>query len=254
MIQRHSRAAGLAAWMFIACSRAWAGGDFAIAPLRVDLGPGARSAAITVTNEGKERLNFQLDAKEWTQDAAGKDQYAETSELIFFPRLMSVEPGQEGIVRVGVKAAPAATEKSYRLFIEELPGLQRRPEGNGAVVNVLIRFGVPIFAAPIQPQDALAIESVEVKNGVVAVTARNAGNRRQVIQGVHLKGADRAGASVYGLDIADRQLLAGAARTYTASIPPEQCQNIAVLSIEVKTDKLSETRSLDVTRAMCPGR
>ena len=57
---------------------------------------------------------------------------------------------------------------------------------------------------------------------------------------------------MYGLDIADRYLLAGILKSYTSDPHREQCQKIAVLAVEIKTDKLTEQRKLDVTRAMCP--
>jgi len=238
-------------WIFLTCAQALAG-EFAVNPVRLELGTAARSAAITVTNEGNEKLSFQLQALEWSQDAAGKDQYKDTSDLIFFPKLMSVEPGQEAIVRVGLKLPSAGTERTYRLFIEELPGPRKAPQGAGAQINFLIRFGVPIFAAPVKPQDGLAIERFELKNGVIELAASNTGNRHQVVKGVHLKGTDSAGNAVFALDIADRYLLSGTRKSYTSSLTAEQCRRIAILAVEFKTDKLSEMRSLDVARAMCP--
>lgn len=252
MTHRYRRALVAACWTFLACAQALAGGEFAVSPLRVDLGPKARSAAVTVTNEGKEKVNFQLQAMEWTQDAAGKDQYAETQDLIFFPKILSVEPGQEGIIRVGLKTGPAAVERSYRLFIEELPGLVKPPPGSSAHINVLIRFGLPIFSAPIKPEDGIAIETLELKKGVVSFAARNTGNRRQVVRGLHLRGADASGEAVYSLDLADRYILAGVVKPYTTTLTGAQCQKIAVLAIEMKTDNLSDMRKLDVDRAMCP--
>lgn len=252
MTHRYRRALAAACSLYLACAQALAGGEFAISPLRVDLGPKARSAAVTVTNEGKEKLNFQLQAMEWTQDAAGKDQYAPTSDLIFFPKIMSVEPGQEGIVRVGLRTGAAATERSYRLFIEELPGLVKPPPGSSAHIDVLIRFGLPIFSAPIKPEDGIAIETLELRKGVLAFAARNTGNRRQVVRGLHLRGVDSSGEPVYSLDLADRYILAGVLKPYTTTLSAAQCQKISVLSVEMKTDKLSDMRKLDVTRAMCP--
>lgn len=238
-------------WTISACAQALAG-EFSVNPIRVELGPAARSAVITITNEGNEKLNFQIQGMEWSQNAAGKDEYKETRELIFFPRIMSVEPGQEGVVRIGVKAQATSTEKTYRLFVEELPGAQKAPQTAGAQINFLIRLGVPIFAAPSRPQDGLAIEGFELRNGLVALSATNTGNRHQVVKGVRLKGTDSTGNAVYGLDIADRYLLAGTRKSYTTAIAAEQCRRIAVLAVEVQTDKLSETQKLDVTGAMCP--
>ncbi|MDB5745026.1 MAG: csuC [Polaromonas sp.] len=237
--------------VFFACAQAFAG-EFTVNPVRLDLGPAAKSASVTVVNEGTEKLNFQLQAMDWAQDAAGKDQYSETNDLIFFPKLMSIEPGQEAVVRIGLKTGAAATERTFRLFIEELPGLVKKPEGNGAQINFLIRFGLPIFVAPIQHQDGLAIETLELKNGVVSISARNTGNRHHVFKSLRLEGLDSAGKPVYGFDIADRYLLASTRKSYATTISAKQCLSIAVLGIEIQTDRLTETRKLDVARSMCP--
>jgi fimbrial chaperone protein len=250
MTHRICRLAGAALLTFFSCAQVFAG-EFTVNPVRIDLGTTARSAAITVANEGKEKLNFQIQAMDWAQDAAGKDQYNETRDLIFFPRIMSVEPGQEAVIRVGLKSGAAASERTFRLFIEELPGVVKKTEGNSAQINFLVRFGLPIFAAPIQPRDGLAIEGLELKDGVITVAARNTGNRHQVYKSMRLEGTDFSGNRVYGLDIADRYLLAGILKSYTATLTPEQCRNIAVLGIEITTDRLTETRKLDVSRAMC---
>ena len=197
-------------------------------------------------------MNFQLEAMEWTQDATGKDLYAGTRDLIFFPKIMTLEPGEEGIVRVGIRPGTLTTVKTYRLFIEELPGAKKEPQTSGAQINFLIRFGVPIFSAPSQPQDSLDIETLGMRKGAFELAVKNTGNRHQIVKGVQLKGLDAAGNQVYSLDIADRYLLAGTRKSYTSTIGGEQCQKIAVLAVEVKTDRLSEIRKLDVTRAMCP--
>lgn len=239
----------LAGWLFLAC-RVFAS-DFIVNPVRLELGAQAKSAAVTVTNDGTEKLSFQIQGMDWTQDENGKDRYTESRDLIFFPKLMSVEAGQEAIIRVGLRNPATSDEKTFRLFIEELPGVVKKPEGNAAQINFLVRFGLPIFAAPLQPRDGLAIEVMDVKNGSIALAARNTGNRHQRFQSIRLEGTDAAGNKTYGLDIADRYLLAGALKSYTATLTPEQCRSTAVLGLEIVTDKLTEKRKLDVSRAMC---
>ena len=227
-------------------------GEFSVNPIRLELGASARSGVIAIKNEDQQKLGFQIEAKEWTQDAAGKDQYADTDALIFFPKIISVEPGVTGLIRVGVKAATVPTEKTYRLFMDELPGVAKRLEGNGAQINVLIRFGAPVFVAPLKPQDSLDIESFDLTKGYVNISAKNTGNRHQVVQGIELTGIDAGGNEVYALTLADRYLLTGSAKAYTAAIPADKCAKITQLSLEFKTDKLSVARKLGVSRAMCP--
>ena len=226
-------------------------GEFSVNPIRLDLGVSARSGVIAIKNEDPQKLGFQIEAKEWTQDAAGKDQYTDTDALIFFPKIMSVEPGETGLIRVGAKATAVPTEKTYRLFIEEMPGATKKLEGSGAQINVLIRFGAPVFVAPLKPQDSLDIESFGLIKGNVTISAKNTGNRHQVVQGIELTGIDAGGNEVYALTLADRYLLTGSAKTYSAAIPADKCAKITQLSLEFKTDKLSVARKLGISRAMC---
>jgi len=232
------------------CGSAGAG-EFIVSPVRLELGSTTRSGAITVRNEGKDMLSFQLEAMEWRQDGDGKDQYVETQELVFFPKIMSVGPGQEALIRVGAKTPLVQREKTYRLFIQEMPAPAPAPS-NGAQVNFLIRFGAPIFVVPVKAQDSLAVDSLGLVKGTVHIATRNSGNRHQVVQGVHLKGADAAGAEIFTLTLADRYLLAGTAKTFSATVPPQQCARLTSLSVEVRTDRLSTVRQLDVDPTMCP--
>ena len=226
-------------------------GEFSVNPIRLEFNPTTKSGVIGIKNEGSTKLGFQVQAMEWTQDAAGNDQYAVTSELIFFPKIMSVEPGEDGIIRVGIRNTVVATEKTYRLFIEELPGPSQTPEARGAQISMLVRFGAPIFVTPMKPQDNLELEGLEFVKGVLTFTAKNTGNRHQVVQGIQLKGSDTRGNEVYSLTLADRYLLTGTTKSYTTTIAADQCAKIASLAIEFRTDKRSVPRKLDITRAMC---
>jgi fimbrial chaperone protein len=230
-------------------------GEFSVSPIRLELGAALRSGVITVRNEEKEKLSFQLQAMEWTQDEAGKDHYEPSDDIVFFPKLMTIEPGQEGIVRVGAKRALLPTEKTYRLFIEELPGPPKPADPSApaaARINVLVRFGAPIFVTPATPQDGLDIQQLTLVKGSLRVSAKNTGNRHQIVQGVKLRGTDGNGQEVYALSLADRYLLSGTTKSYTTSIAAEQCAKIVELFVEFATDKLNVKRKLEVSRAMCP--
>ena len=241
-----------ALWCSLLVSVPSRAGEFSVNPIRLELGVSVKSGVIAVKNEDKQKLSFQLQAMEWTQSADGKDQYADTPDLLFFPKILSIEPGEEGLIRVGTKTPVVVTEKTYRLFIEELPDGSKRPEGSAAQINVLIRFGAPVFVTPPKPQDSLDIESFHLTKGVVTIAAKNTGNRHQLVQGVDLRGTDSAGQQVYALTLADRYLLAGTAKSYTTFITSEQCVKISSLVLEFKTDKVSASRKLDISRTLCP--
>lgn len=187
----------------------------------------------------------------WTQDSDGKDVLTETPDLVFFPKILSVDPDQEGLIRIGTKAATVPVEKAYRLFIEELPDTVKLPDGNAAQINVLIRFGAAVFVAPLEFRDSLDIERFVISKGIMTITARNSGNRHQMVQGIKLKGTDTAGKEVYGLTLGDRYLLAGTAKSYTTTLAPDLCAKLVGLKFEFKTDRLATSRKLTVARDMC---
>jgi fimbrial chaperone protein len=147
-------------------------GEWRVTPIRIDLGKDAKSGAVTVFNESDERLQVQMNAMEWTQDAEGKDQYTDTGDILFFPRIMIFDRRGERILRAGIKLPPGGKEKTYRLFIEEIPE-PRQTEG--ARVAIAIRFGVPIFVKPVKEDLRGEVGNLSMTGGVVAAVARNSG-------------------------------------------------------------------------------
>ena len=125
-----------------------AAGNFGVSPIRVELDRNGKTGAITVSNDDTDALRVQIRLFEWTQDAAGKDQYRESEDLLYFPNLMALEKNEQKLVRVGLRTPAAAQEKTYRLFVEELPGPPSPGTASGARVALRVRFGVPIFLKP----------------------------------------------------------------------------------------------------------
>src|SRR5208283_2977550 len=127
-------------------------GLFGISPIRLDLDRQSKTDSITISNDEAERkLDMQAKLFEWTQNEKGEDVYVESNDLVFFPRIFSIDPQDKRVMRVGLKVPATATEKAYRLFIEELPP-PRDPEKTGTQVLFVLRFGVPIFIRPDKEQ------------------------------------------------------------------------------------------------------
>lgn len=226
-------------------------GQFAIHPMRLELGGSIRSGALAVRNDDKVPLSFQVRAMKWTQDEAGQDHYEAADDLIHFPRLMTLQPGQEGVVRVGLRQSQVTVEKAYRVFIEELPGAAPAPSG-GPQVRVLVRFGAPVFVKPANPSSRLELEALEQADGWVRWTLRNTGNRHERFQGIDLAGLDAQGNKLYTGRFEDRYLLAGQARHFSSPAPPELCPRLVQWALEIKTDGARLERRLDRGTPSCP--
>jgi fimbrial chaperone protein len=228
-------------------------GSWRVTPIRVELDARARSATVTVINEGDEPLHLQVKAFEWTQDEKGDDQYHETDDLIFFPKLLEVRPNDARILRVGLKAPAVARERTYRLFLEEIPASREPREERSAEVTITLRFGLPIFVKPVKEEPKGTLEGVTLSNGQLNVVVRNVGNTHFFIESISVRGRDANGREVYTQDLNGWYLLGGATRTYTVKVPADVCPKLNRLDVGVKTDRFEMKGGLDVRAGMCTG-
>ena len=207
---------------------------------------------MTLKNVGSDRLSFQLRAMEWKQDDVGKDVYVDTSDVIFFPRILTIEPSEERIIRVGVKVIPAAEERAFRLFIEKLPEVSSEPIMPGAHLNIIFRFALPIFVEPAVHQPKGEIARATLAKGEVTLVLKNLGNEHyRVDDGVVIKGVTGQGDQVFNHTFPDRYVLAGITKRYVTTIPPATCDELATLEVSAKTEQFTLAQSLKVDAAMC---
>ena len=223
-------------------------GDWRVTPIRIDLGPQAKSGAVTVSNGPAERLELQLSASEWSQDAEGKDRYEETSDLLFFPKMLLIDPSQEKIVRAGIRVPAAAREKAYRLFLTEIPA---RGESKGASVAIAIRFGVPVFVHPLKEEPRGYITELAADNGVLSFRVSNDGNVHFVVQSILAVGKDAKGAETFRKEVSGWYLLPGVSRAHTVEIPAEGCPGTARIELQLRTDRFPLSGTLEATPKAC---
>lgn len=226
-------------------------GQWRVAPVRITLEGAAKSSVITVTNEGNDTIHLQCKAMEWTQDAEGKDVFQETKDLVFFPRILMLSKGDQKIVRTGIRVPAASREKTYRLFIEEIP--QPKQNASGATqLTVAIRFGVPIFARPVKQEPGGEIVSASQHKGGFSAVVKNTGNLHFRITEILVRGRNAKGDTTFSEKLPGWYLLADATRRYTASIPPEMCAATDQVDITINTDtNMTLNRQLNVDKAGC---
>lgn len=226
-------------------------GEFSVSPIRLALGGAVRSGALTVRNEDKVPLTFQIEGLSWRQDESGQDVFEPAPELVFFPRLLRLEPGHEAVIRIGTRQALVPLEKAYRLFIEELAA-PAAAEVAAHQVKFLVRFGAPVFVRPIQPSRKLTVESFGTSAGQAHWTLRNEGTQHERFEHIRLRGLDAAGAELFVRELSDRYLLAGHSRRAAIEIPPDQCGRLARLALEVQAEKSEVRRNITLGATPCP--
>lgn len=230
--------------------------NFGVGPMMVELGNAAKTGLVKISNIDASPLQLQVRLFSWTLGAQGESLYEESDDLVFFPHLLEIQPKEERLIRAGIKQPATDKEKSYMLFIEEIPQSQKRTledeslaaSAKGMKVAVAVRFGVPVFVLPVKPEFNAEVSHIALDKGVLALTVKNTGNTHLVIPEIQLKSEGKFTKSVIGGTI-----LSGSARDYRIAIPDDSCNTIGQLDIVVKTrtEKLEPKAVFKIDKALC---
>lgn len=230
--------------------------DFQVQPTTMDLGGSVKSGAFSVINNGKDKIDFQVSVKEWKQDEKGKDVYEDTKEIVFFPKVMSVEANSQRAVRIGLKAPPSPKEKTYRLFVEEIPTPKKMQDVDvdkkiKAGVTIAFRFAMPIFVKPLKPQESYVIDKIEMSKGAVKAVVKNNGNVHVKLRAVNFSGKAADGKELYSKEIAGWYILNGLSVPYEADVPKDICGKLATIDVSSQTETGKVNGTLNVQNNMC---
>ena len=221
--------AWLAVALCVAVGSAHAG-SFQVNPIRVDITKGATNAAITLRNDGDESIVVQSSIVGWSQDS-GQDAYAPTSEALVTPPIMTVAPGAEQIVRVGLRrGADPQRELTYRLYLQEVPP---PPKPGFTGLQVALRVGLPVFVAPVAAAIRRLEWSAQIRPDGIALTAQNTGNTHVQVTDFELRLP--AGEPV-AHESSLAYVLAGERRTWTLSVPADRVKSARELRLKAFTD------------------
>jgi fimbrial chaperone protein len=226
---------------------------FNVNPVQVFLSASASSTLLTVTNESPETLRFQITVFSWNQNEKGQIKLEPTSDIVFFPALLSLAPKEEKKVRVGATVSVGSVEKTYRIFFEELPPLVKPKEGppKSASVQVLTKMGIPIFIAPAKLSASGAIQDIAVKQGTLSFKVANTGNAHFTVQAVRVKGLAEGGQPIFDRQAEGWYVLAGGVRLYEMPTTKEDCARMKKVAVEAQTDRETLSAAADVPPGAC---
>jgi fimbrial chaperone protein len=221
---------------------------FSVNPTQLFLAGRTTSTLLTVRNDSKEPLRFQLSVFEWRQSATGEIELTPTSDVVFFPALLTLNAGEERRVRVGTTVTPGAVEKTYRIFVEELPP-PADPDG-GSGVRVLTKMGMPIFVRPAKESSAGTLGTVAMEQGAVNFSIRNTGTVHFVPEKITVRGKGADGQVVFQEDVAGWYILAGGHRDFSVALPAADCSRVSSIAVDVAFGQTALTESLQ-TKGAC---
>lgn len=227
-----------------------AAATFSVDPTQIRLSAQVPSALLTIRNDSAEPVRMQLAAFAWDQSPGGDMQLQRTGDIVFFPALFTLAPGQERRIRVGTTASFAATERSYRLFLEELPpDPSGAPPGSG--VQMLTKISLPIFLRPGTATAGAALGDVGLARGVLSFRVLNTGTVHFTPDAVRVRGVGARGEPVIDRQIDAWYLLAGGSRLFTLGVPTPECDRVRSFAIDVTVNGTVLSERLETPGGTC---
>ena len=209
--------------------------SFNVSPLKIVLSGKSSSALLEITNQSAESLRLQLSVSAWDQSPSGEILLGPTDDVILFPPLLTVEPGELRKIRLGAVTTRGAAEKTYRVVLEELPAMKSSSTGGGQV-RVLTRMTIPVFFEPSKVVSSGQIEGLTMRNATASFEIHNTGNTHFMPQHIRLTGEGAGGQAVAKHEISGWYILAGGVRRFDVSLSPADCRRLKSLTVEAQTE------------------
>lgn len=232
---------------FLAHSSSFAG-SFKAIPIKLFVDEKSKTAVLRIINQGDDKVTIQLDAKSWRQDVAGKDVYEDTGDIIFFPKIANIEKGEDRIIRIGYKGKQEVREKTYRLFMQELPVAK---PGEMAL-KFAVTMSIPIFVGP--ENEAITdwtAEPAGFSEESLRVKVANKGNSHIIVNKIKAIGFDETGKEVFSRDTTGWYALAGITKIFSVTITQEECLKVKTMAVRTEVEKNGRSFTLNVDREMC---
>jgi fimbrial chaperone protein len=207
-----------------------------VSPVQISLTRETPKALLTLRNGNEGVARFQVSVFAWDEDPLAGMKLGKTEDIVFFPAVFSVKPGETHNVRVGAAVPFSAIEKTYRVFVEELPPAEKASEPK-STVRVLTRVGVPIFMEPDKALERLVLGPVRAQKSTVAAEVRNEGNVHERVNSFQAEGLDEAGKRVFEGQVQGWYVLAGGRKPYQVEVPRDACARVRKVVVTVKTQR-----------------
>jgi fimbrial chaperone protein len=224
--------------------------SFTVNPTQIYFSGRTVSALLTLRNESTEPLRFQLSAFSWDQNEHGEMQLQPTEDVIFFPTLLTLGPKEERKVRVGTTTAFGPVERTYRIFVEELPSAEPSTQ---AGVRVLTKMGIPVFLRPAKMVAEGGLQDLRVTDGTFSFKLRNSGNVHFVPQRVRVRALGPTNNLLFERELAGWYVLAGGTRIFDLELPKSDCSGISSLAVDVQIGGTALTDQIVAPPSACSG-
>jgi fimbrial chaperone protein len=223
---------------------------FTINPTRLMLSARSTSALLTIQNDGPTPIRLQVTTHAWAQSPAGQMELGSTEDVVVFPTLLTLQPGERRKVRVAVMAAPGDVERTYRVFLEELPPVAS-PGSQGVAVQMLTRVGIPVFLQPAKVTNRAVLGPATFEGGELKFRVDNVGTTHFVPDAIHVQGLSATGETVVDKSVDGWYILAGDQREYDLQLGSADCGRVRSVLLQVRVGDIALERRLNTPAGTC---
>ena len=227
---------------------AWSGA-FKVTPIKVFLEAKTKTTSFTITNEGEEPITVEISAMSWGQGETGEDRYDATKDLVVFPKVVTLNKGEERLIRLGNQSrASGEREATYRIFAKELPVTKPGEIG----LRMALQMSIPVFVAPLKQKKKHEILDSQLSDGKIAFTIRNDGNAHLQVGKILATGLNEGGVEVFSKEASGWYVLAGKSRRFAIEVSREECLRAKRIRIEADVEKTKAQSTFEVSTDRCP--
>ena len=220
---------------------------FTVDPTQIFISGRTGSTLLTLRNESTDAIRFQLSVFAWDQSVSGEMKLEATDDIVFFPSLLTLGPGETRRVRVGLATKLGAVEKTYRIFVEELPPADPSTSG----VRVLTKMGIPIFLRPPKEQASAALSGLGREENRFRFTLANTGTVHFVPQEITVRGVAGSDAA-FTQQLQGWYVLAGGRREFDMALPDTQCAQLTAIIVDIRLGSSTLQERLQTPGGVCP--
>ena len=227
------------------------GSTFRVSPMALDLTSKTTSTLLTITNDTTREIRFEVTAVKWDQDERGELQLSPAGDAItFFPKLLSLAGGASRTIRIGTKAdAFGPTERSYRIFVEELPDNSAPPDKG--TVAIRTKLGIPVFLKPAQATSTAEITGVSFEGGKLVARVKNTGTVHVIVDTVKMRATGSSGDVKLERSQNGWYVLAGGTRVFEQPIKASECAGAQTIGVTVELQGGTLKKDLPVPSGAC---
>lgn len=213
-----------------------------VSPFKAALPPDGSGGGqvFRVDNNSAEPAAVQVSVLTWDIAPDGSETNADAEpEFSIFPAQMVLKPFESRAVRVQwLGRGPLASEKAYRLMVEQLPvHLQGTPDA-GSAVRFMLRFKAALYISPPAAKSDVAVSAVApAPDGRLRVTLANKGTAHALLRNPVLKLTLQDGktAAITGdplKPLEGENIHAGRTRYFDLALPGHPAQTVAAAHLD----------------------